>query len=103
MADPAVKVERWYQQWRQNVGEKLEEVSGWGAKKCFLVGIKGTRANYCTMMEWPAFLDDLQPAIRDGHIQVDWGMISEMRIDIEQLPAAPAPTPAPQPCTDIYF
>ena len=87
MADPAVKKKKWYQQWRHTVGQNLEQVSRWGAKTIFLVGIKGTQTNYCTMMEWPAFLDDLQTAMKSGHIQADWGIISEMRIDIEQLPA----------------
>eukprot|EP01051_Picozoa_sp_SAG22_P016662 SAG22_NODE_2396_length_2619_cov_1.800794_3_plen_175_part_00 len=55
MADPAVKKKKWYQQWRHTVAQNLEQVSRWGAETIFLVGIKGTQTNYCTMMEWPAF------------------------------------------------
>ena len=57
MSDLAVKARRWYHQWRHTVAQNLEQVARWGAKKIFLVGIKGTQVNYCTMHEWPAFLD----------------------------------------------
>eukprot|EP01047_Picozoa_sp_COSAG01_P119206 COSAG01_NODE_47910_length_386_cov_0.442509_1_plen_86_part_10 len=86
MSDPLVKEKGWYKQWRHTVAQNLEQVSRWGATAIFLLGIKGEQVNYCTMMEWPAFLDDLQSAMKSGHIRVDWGIISEMRIDIEQLP-----------------
>jgi len=87
MGDPAVKEKGWYKQWRHTVAQNLEQVSRWGAKKIFLVGVKGAQVNYCTMMEWPAFLEDLQTAMKSGNIRVDWGIISEMRIEIDDLPA----------------
>ena len=83
MADPRVREKGWYKQWRHTVAQNLEQMTRWGAKKIFLVGIKGNQSNYCTMMEFPAFLNDLQSAIKSGHIEADWGMISEMRIEID--------------------
>eukprot|EP01051_Picozoa_sp_SAG22_P013553 SAG22_NODE_1532_length_4207_cov_2.263632_2_plen_59_part_00 len=47
MADLAVKEKGWYKQWRHTVAQNLEQVSRWGAKKIFLVGIKGNQTNYC--------------------------------------------------------
>eukprot|EP01051_Picozoa_sp_SAG22_P012176 SAG22_NODE_1243_length_5022_cov_3.983953_1_plen_86_part_00 len=73
-------MKKWYQQWRHTVAQNLEQVSRWGAKKIFLVGIKGTQTNYCTMMEWPAFLDDLQSAMKSGNIRVDWGMTTRSSV-----------------------
>ena len=50
MGDPAVKEKGWYKQWRHTVAQNLEQLSRWGAKAIFLVGIKGNQTNYCTMM-----------------------------------------------------
>ena len=68
--------------------QNIAHITRWWGKKIFLVGIKGDPpSNYCTMHEWPAFLDDLQSTVKSGNIQVDYRIISEIRIEISDLPA----------------
>eukprot|EP01051_Picozoa_sp_SAG22_P003571 SAG22_NODE_176_length_16162_cov_30.625910_4_plen_99_part_00 len=83
----------------QLVGQNLEQVSRWGAKKVFLVGIKGNQTNYCMMMKWPAFLrvDDLQSAMKSS--KETWGPSTKTELtsqkSFQQVPPLFPPTHLP--------